>query len=169
MKVYSSDVGGGPRPTRVKVGIADYAVPAADEELVTSGLGSCIAVAVYDAPNGVAGLAHAMLPRAQDGADAGSAAKFVDTATAALLRDVRAAGGSLDSTRAKLAGGSEMFEFSSEAIGPRNVEAAERALADGGVRVVASDVGGDYGRSVRLRGSSGELVVRSAEHGERLI
>lgn len=168
MKVYASGAGD-PPATRVKVGIADYAVTAADEELATSGLGSCIAVAVYDAPNGVAGLAHAMLPRAADGADSDAGAKFVDTATAALLRDVRAAGGSLDSARAKLVGGSEMFAFSTESVGPRNVEAAKRALADGGVRVVASDVGGDYGRSVRLRGSSGELVVRSARRGERAI
>ena len=168
MRVYSSDPGG-PRATRIKVGIADYAVTVADAELVTSGLGSCTAVAVYDAPNGVAGLAHAMLPRAEGDPGSDSEAKFVDTATAALLRDVRAVGGSLDSARAKLVGGSEMFEFSSGSIGPRNVEAAERALADGGVRVVASDVGGDYGRSVRLRGSAGELVVRSAERGERSI
>lgn len=168
MRVYSSDAGDA-RATRIKVGIADYAVTAADAELVTSGLGSCIAVAVYDAPNGVAGLAHAMLPRAAGDADSNAEAKFVDTATAALLRDVRAAGGSLDSTRAKLVGGSEMFAFSSESIGPRNVAAAERALADGGVCVVASDVGGDYGRSVRLRDSSGELVVRSAKRGEHAV
>ena len=165
MEVYSSGSIERDR-TRVKVGIADYAVTATDEELVTSGLGSCIAVAVYDRSNRVAGLAHAMLPDAGGNPDE---AKFVDTATAALLRGVREAGGSLDSTKAKLVGGSEMFQFSTEAIGPRNIAAAERALADTGVTVMASDVGGDYGRSVRLRGSSGELVVRSAKHGERTI
>ena len=165
MEVYSSS-SAVPDRARVKVGIADLAVASAGEELVTSGLGSCIAVAVYDGPNGVAGLAHAMLPHAEGNP---AEAKFVDTATAALLRDARAAGGSLDSVEAKLVGGSEMFKFSTEAIGPRNVEAARRALADHGVTVAASDVGGDYGRSVRLRGSSGELVVRSAKHGERTI
>ncbi len=165
MEVYSSD-SANPSSTRVKVGIADFAVATNGEELVTSGLGSCIAVAVCDAPNGVAGLAHAMLPRAEGNP---ATAKFVDTATDALLCEVRAAGGSLAEAEAKLVGGSEMFKFSSEAIGPRNVTEAERALADRGVTVVASDVGGDYGRSVRLDAATGTLVVRSAKHGEQTI
>lgn len=165
MEVYSS---GPPEPSvsRIKVGIADLGVAGGGEELVTSGLGSCIAVAVYDASSGVAGLAHAMLPRANGDP---ATAKFVDTATDALLDEVRAAGGSPGAAEAKLVGGSQMFEFSSEAIGPRNVDAARRALAARGVPVVASDVGGDYGRSVRLDGATGELVVRSAKHGEDVV
>ena len=171
MEVYLSE-GREPPRDRVRVGISDFAVTTEDVDLVTSGLGSCIAIAVYDSRNAVAGLAHAMLPSPQTASPeaASSASKFVNTATAALLDEMHAAGVSPDDTKAKLAGGSRMFEFSaSEGIGRRNVEAARTALADHGVPVVAADVGGNYGRSVRLCGSSGEFVVKSAVSGDRTL
>ena len=173
MEVYSSERTERSRNrNRIRVGISDFAVTSDDADLVTSGLGSCIAIAVFDPQNGVAGLAHAMLPHpgtASTEANA-SPSKFASTATEALLQRMRSAGASPDSARAKLAGGSRMFEFTTnEAIGRRNVEAAQTALADHGVPVVASDVGGDYGRSVRLRGSGGEFLVKSAAAGDRTL
>jgi chemotaxis protein CheD len=171
MELYPSGRRARPR-NRVRVGISDFAVTTRDADLVTSGLGSCIAIAVFDPHDVVAGLAHALLPTPQTASTGTTspASKFANTAVAALLDEMYAAGASPDDTRAKLAGGSRMFEFSaSEGVGRRNVEAARAALADRGVPVVATDVGGDYGRSVRLRGSDGEFVVRSAVSGDRTL
>ncbi|MFB6078477.1 MAG: chemotaxis protein CheD [Halarchaeum sp.] len=149
------------RPTE-RVRIAEYAVTDDGTDLTTSGLGSCVGVALYDGDAGVGGLLHAMLPTSRPGRDQ-PPGKFVDEGVPALLAAMRRRGASTGRVRAKLAGGSEMFEFtSSTPVGERNVEAATAVLDELGVTVAATDVGGDRGRSLRLIGDSGTLVVRTA-------
>jgi chemotaxis protein CheD len=169
MKVYTNDAeADGATRSRVKVGIADYETAVEGETLVTSGLGSCVGIALYDAENGVAGLAHAMLPR-NDGDE--NEAKYVDTGVPALLDEMRRSGADPDRVRAKMAGGSAMFDFSSAdgTIGERNAAAARHTLDRLGIRLVAADVGGDHGRSLALDAATGQLTVRSANAGETTI
>jgi len=187
MKVYSTD-----RSTdrssskRIKVGVADYAVAEAGSTLVTSGLGSCVGVALADVDAGVAGLAHAMLPYASDEQDgdsgAGNAtgdeptddrpagAKYVNTAIPGLLHSMEETGADRSRIEARLAGGSAMFEFSSGdgGVGERNVAAAKTTLETYDVPLVATDVGGDYGRSLSFDVTTGELSIRRA-HGENHV
>nr|MBO2470888.1 chemotaxis protein CheD [Bacillota bacterium] len=49
----------------IKVGMADLQVAKAPDRLVTVGLGSCVAVCIYDPTAKVAGLAHVMLPSSE--------------------------------------------------------------------------------------------------------
>jgi chemotaxis protein CheD len=164
MKTYGG-IDSGADGDRIKVGIADWAVTASGATLTTSGLGSCLGVALYDDEAGVAGLVHVMLPRAEGSAE--EAAKFTDAGIELLLDEVVAAGASRDDVVAKVAGGSQMFEFDSQsgAIGERNVVVARETLEFHGVPLVAEDVGGDYGRSLKLSGESGDLRVKSAAAG----
>jgi len=173
MKVYDgsqSDDGPEAEPERVKVGIAEYEVTADDAELTTSGLGSCVGVALYDTETGAAGLVHVMLPIAEE-MDEGKAAKFADSGTQVLLDELRAIGANPATIRAKIAGGSDMLDFSENGsgIGVRNVEQTEETLESLGIPIVSRDVGGDHGRSLRLEGPSGELVVKSANKGSKTI
>jgi len=191
MKVYTTDRSlDESAAERIKVGIADYAIAQGDSTLVTSGLGSCVGIALVDSDAGVAGLAHAMLPsdsddRASDGDDGAgddasvvdgapdaasqddTEAKYVDTAVPGLLQSMTEAGADSARVEARIAGGSAMFEFTAEkgGVGERNVAAAETELAARRIPIVARDVGGDYGRSLRLDAATGELTIRRA-HGE---
>ncbi|MFB6105669.1 MAG: chemotaxis protein CheD [Halobacteriaceae archaeon] len=146
-------------PERVAVGVADYAVATGDVALTTSGLGSCLGIALYDPETGVAGLEHAMLPRAADSVG-GDPAKFVDTGVDALLEEMAAAGADPARVEAKIAGGADMLSFSGDAVGSRNADAAREVLPDRGVRIVAADVGGSRGRSLSF--CRGTLSVRNA-------
>ncbi|SEO33302.1 chemotaxis protein CheD [Halorientalis persicus] len=172
MKVYdsSSETASSPEQERVKVGIAEYEVTTSDATLTTSGLGSCLGVALYDDAAGVAGLVHVMLPSA-DGVEDPNAAKYADTGIETLLLEMERAGASRASIRAKVAGGSDMLDFSENGsgIGVRNMEQVEATLDDLGVPLVSEDVGGDHGRSLRLDGASGELTVKSANKGSKTI
>lgn len=153
---------------RVKVGVAEFAVATDDTLLTTSGLGSCVGVAVADPNAGVAGLAHVMLPAVPEGrSDPAKPAKAAAPGVERLLNAVENAGGDSDDVEAKLAGGSRMFDFSgvSEGVGERNVERAREALSDRNVPVVAEDVGGDYGRSLELCPETWTLTVTSAHEG----
>lgn len=160
-----------PAETRVRrrsVGVADYAVTVDDTKLVTSGLGSCVAVGLFDGGT-AAGLLHVMLPSA-DGEAVDNPAKFADTGVAALLRSIRGVGVPRGRLKAKIAGGSEMITFSSQerSVGDRNVEAVRAALEANGIPLLDEDVGGDEGRSVEFS-LSGDLRIRTARAGERLL
>jgi len=160
MKTYGREATSG--RTRRRVGIADFAVTADGAVLTTSGLGSCLGIGLFDESAGVAGLVHTMLPAAPENPD--NVAKFTDTGIDAVVAAMRQEGATPGHITAKLAGGSAMFEFDSqdESIGERNVVVGRRTLDKFGVPVVAEDVGGDSGRSLRFRGDTGTLVVKSA-------
>jgi chemotaxis protein CheD len=171
MKVYDgSQDGQQAEPERIKVGIAEYEVTAADAELTTSGLGSCVGVALYDTETGAAGLVHVMLPAA-DEMDDGKAAKFADAGTQLLIEELAALGAELAAVEAKIAGGSDMLDFSGEGsgIGDRNVDQVQETLAANDIPIVGKDVGGDHGRSLRLEAATGNLVVKSANHEDRRL
>jgi chemotaxis protein CheD len=154
-------------PERIKVGIAEYEVTTNGSVLTTSGLGSCIGVALHDPETGAAGLVHVMLPSA-DEMDDGNAAKFADTGTELLVDELEAAGASVRRIEAKIAGGSDMLDFSESGsgIGVRNVEQVRETLDSYGIPIVGEDVGGDHGRSLRLESGSGDLVVKSANQDD---
>ncbi|WP_128478468.1 chemotaxis protein CheD [Halorussus pelagicus] len=153
-------------PERTRVGVAEFAVASGDTRLTTSGLGSCVGIALADPTAAVAGLAHVMLPDAPDD-DRGKPAKSVEQGIKVLLTELEDEGADLERVEAKLAGGSQMFDFSgiSEAVGERNVERIHATLADRDISVVAEDVGGDYGRSVELTPETWTLKVSSTHQG----
>jgi len=172
MKVYdgSSEAGAEPKEERLKVGIAEYEVTTAGADLTTSGLGSCLGVAMYDDVAGVAGLVHVMLPSAAEVDDANKA-KFADTGIELLVEEMEREGAARRRIEAKIAGGSDMLDFSESGsgIGVRNTEQVEATLTELDIPIVSRDVGGDHGRSLRLDGNSGDLTVKSANKGSQVI
>ena len=142
----------------IRVGVADWRVADDDSLLVTSGLGSCVAVAVHDYEEGVGGLLHAMLPEADGPVE--NPAKYVDSGLDEMLSAMVRLGASPEKLTAKLAGGSAMLDLSiGDGVGARNVAAAERALADADVDLLASETGGDSGRSVSFSPTSGDVTI----------
>jgi chemotaxis protein CheD len=166
MKVYDgsqTDSASQSTPERIKVGIAEYKVTTESALLTTSGLGSCIGIAIHDTRSTVAGLVHVMLPSAAD-IDGGNSAKFADTGVEALIEAMEDAGASTDTMEAKIAGGSDMLDFSESgsSIGSRNAKKVRETLEEFGIPVVGEDLGGDHGRSVKLEADTGNLIVKSA-------
>ncbi|WP_324665504.1 chemotaxis protein CheD [Haloarcula sediminis] len=166
MKVYDgsqTEAGKDSEPERLKVGIAEYEVTTDTAVLTTSGLGSCIGIALYDEPTGAAGLVHIMLPTAKD-VEGGNRAKFADTGVTELVEALEDVGASTETMRAKIAGGSDMLDFSENgsSIGSRNLKQVRETLAEYDIPITGEDVGGDHGRSLRLEADSGDLVVKSA-------
>jgi len=159
-----------PEPIRVRV--ADYAVASGDAVIATLGLGSCVAIAMYDQQARVGGLAHVLLPNESMSRDRSNRAKFPTSAVALLLDEMRRLGATGPFT-AKLAGGASMFgallPIGGVNMGQRNVEAARRALVDAGVPIVGQDTGGGYGRSVFLHVTDGRVIIKSLAQGERVL
>ncbi|WP_158853468.1 chemotaxis protein CheD [Halorhabdus sp. CUG00001] len=171
MKVYDgSEQADASTTERIKVGIAEYEVSTNGAVLTTSGLGSCIGVAIRDEAVGASGLVHVMLPAA-DEVDGGNPAKFADTGVETLVDEMETAGADRSDMIAKIAGGSDMLDFSKKGsgIGARNATVVKETLQSMDIPVVNEDVGGDHGRSLRFEGSSGDLVVKSANMDSRRL
>lgn len=156
--------------SRLKVGLSEAAVADDGAVLVTSGLGSCLGVALRDPSSGVGGLLHAMLPVA-DGRP-GVPEKFVVDGVDATIDAMAEAGAAPGEVRAKIAGAAEMIEFNAGgddgSVGDRNVAAAEAILRERGVPVDGADTGGDRGRSLRFDTGTGALHVSYAG-GETIV
>lgn len=154
---------------QIVVDVADFAVAGGDSVLVTLGLGSCVALALHDPTTGIAGLAHILLPTVGTGPPSVRAAKYADTAVPMLVEEMRRHG-ARKKLVAKMAGGARMFAAllsSGINMGERNIEATRAALAKLGIPIIAEDVGGEYGRSVKLFASTGAMTVRSLVGGNR--
>lgn len=158
---------------QIAVRIGDVKVASGPSVLYTIGLGSCVAIALYDAVSGVGGLAHAMLPDPRSGRSGAPAGRFATTAVPQLLALMAAEGATTPGMRAWLAGGASMFRDvlvgDGLRLGERNVEAARSTLLAAGIRVDGEDVFGTYGRSVFLRTTDGQLVVTSVEHADVVL
>lgn len=157
------------------VRIAELAVSVDSNELLAAlGIGSCVAVVVVgQSPAGcVAGIAHALLPSADErSAEDGVVARYADTAVEALIAGLVTQGAWRRTLRAVLAGGASMFATREGVlhVGNRNVTVAERVLRREKIPIVASEVGGTRGRSVRVVVADGTVLVRQAGHADRVV
>jgi chemotaxis protein CheD len=159
-------------PSEIRVKVADYAV-AVDGMISTIGLGSCVAIMLYDAKARVGGLAHVLLPSQMMSRDRSNPAKFPSTAVPLVMEEMRCLGAKIDRMHAKIVGGASMFgnllASGGINIGERNVTAVRQALADVNVPIVGEDTGSDYGRSVFLYLDDGRVEVKSLRRGSRVL
>ncbi|MEY9975974.1 chemotaxis protein CheD [Lysinibacillus sp. RC79] len=154
----------------IKVGIAQMDVVKLPNTIRTSGLGSCVGVILYDESKKIAGLIHVMLPDSSLGRQESiNVAKFADTGIAAMIDLLKLEGVQKFKLKAKIAGGAQMFQFTSDKdsmrIGPRNVEAVKHELKRHGIRLVAEDTGGNSGRTIEFNPATSTLHIRTVNQG----
>jgi chemotaxis protein CheD len=161
------------RTSEVRVKVADYAVGRGPVIITTIGLGSCVAIALYDRDTQIGALAHILLPSPSMSRETGNPAKFPETIVPLMLETMRDMGTRNARVSAKIVGGASMFGQlgggSGINVGERNVQATREALSAAGVPIIAEDTGLDYGRSVYFHLADGRLEVRSLKRGDRVL
>lgn len=135
---------------------------------VTTILGSCVSVCLWDAARLVGGINHFLLPDSPVG-DRFSG-RFAAVACRRLLAAFLDAGSDRRDLRAKVFGGACVIgalgalEGAAGHLGQRNVEAAFAFLDAERIPVVAQDVGGRLGRKVVYMTATGDAWVRAIHH-----
>jgi chemotaxis protein CheD len=122
--------------------------------VVTTILGSCVSLCLYDTLAGVGGANHFVLP------DGGEGPRYAESACEELRRLVIALGASPWHLRAKLFGGAWMHA-GGVALGPRNGEVARAILLGWRLPLVAADLGGPHGRKLVFETATGHAFVRT--------
>lgn len=128
---------------------------------ITTILGSCVSVCLYDPTTGAGGANHFLLPQAAAAAD--MSPRFGGAAIARLIERMIGLGSERSSLRAKLFGGAcvlDAFRDRAHHLGTQNVEAARRLLDDEGIDVVAEDVGGSRSRKLLFQTDDGTAWVK---------
>jgi chemotaxis protein CheD len=156
------------------VGISDRKVAGAPDTIVSYALGSCVGVALYDGKVKIGGLAHIMLPDSNMiSSGEKNRMKFADTGIVDLVADMISRGADRRGMTAKIAGGSNMFRIADDSliasIGDRNVKSVRHTLDGLGIRIIAEDVGSDYGRTLYFNLETGGLKVQSLGKGVKEI
>lgn len=158
----------------VKVGIADMNIVKSPQIIRTSGLGSCVGIVLYDEGRKIAGLVHIMLPNSSL-AKSGqlNPAKFADTGIRHLAIVLSQNGARRSSLQAKIAGGAQMFKFTSGndliRIGNRNIEAVKMVLSSLEISIVAEDTGGSSGRTIEFNPENSLLMIRTVSQNVKYI
>jgi chemotaxis protein CheD len=147
---------------------------APSDVLVAYGLGSCVAICLYDPVARVGGMLHALLPTAPEGNSHGHVlTKFVEQGVPLLIDAVLKCGAARSRLTARLCGGAQMLTapgFNDALnIGKRNVQVAENTLKAAGLRIQAQDTGGQAGRTVKFYLADGKVVVKTMGREERLL
>ena len=145
--------------TKVHVGQGEHYVTDDPDVMLTTILGSCVALCLRDPVAGIGGMNHFLLP---DGAGAGTDAgrRYGAYAMEVLINDVLKAGGRRERLEAKLFGGGRMFDSLSD-VGAANAAFAERFMADEGIPVLGGSMGGFGGRRLHYWPVSGRARQRA--------
>lgn len=137
--------------------------------LVTTVLGSCLAVTVHAKAQGIGAICHAFLPDSTDGKRTGQrepqVCRYVDTALQNMLETMDKVGVPRRDLTIKMFGGSsgiavQGMEHSSYDIGRRNVEMARKLLKFARLNIQVEDVGGSQGRKLMFHTQTGEVWVK---------
>jgi chemotaxis protein CheD len=152
--------------------VGEMRVAEAPGRLTIYGLGSCVAVFVYDPGVRVGGLAHILLPAPPAGGT-DAAGRYATTAVAAVVEESIRRGARLTALQAKVTGGSRMFSNDvgepRASVGEKNVAAALQALQAAGVTIAATDVGGGSGRTVVADLADGTLTITTVRGEPRVL
>jgi chemotaxis protein CheD len=126
---------------------------------VTTILGSCVAVCMWDMERRIGGVNHFMLPMLAG--PSGASPRFGNVAMNELIRQLLAAGARLPFLRAHVFGGACMFDQMQSAghLGEKNAEFALQSLRNLAVNVERVETGGKRGRKVQFNTDEGTACV----------
>jgi len=144
----------------VKVLPGEYFVTA-DDMMVMTVLGSCIAACIYDPRVRVGGMNHFMLP--DGGNDAGG--RYGSYAMELLINEMMKLGARRETMQAKVFGGGQvMHTFTTMNVGERNTQFVLDYLQTERIAVISKDVLDIHPRKVCYFPASGKAMVKRLAH-----
>ncbi len=146
----------------LSVGVGDIKIAKAPT-VITTYLGSCVAVCLYSARHKVGGMLHLMLPQSRPSKDGAALKKekYADTGIPELLRQLKVIFNiEKENFVAKIFGGASILTNVRQHIGDENLKAVHDILNDLKIPVIGSHVGGDRGYKIEFDVGAGKVLCR---------
>jgi len=131
-----------------------------EPHILSTLLGSCVSVCLWDIKMKFGGMNHFILPL-WNGTGLASP-KFGNIAIEVLIDKMKLLGSHKENMVAKIFGGASMLNSQSQTynIGMRNVELAQSMLSTAGINIIASSIGGVKGRKVLFNTNTGDAFLK---------
>ena len=133
----------------------------ADNYAVTTILGSCVAVCLWDTVTKIGGINHFLLPSFSG--EGIASPRFGNIAIKELLDQLAQLGSQKHNLLAKMFGGAcvlEAFRQRQNHLGMKNIEVARDLLESESIPLVGHDVGGERGRKLIFHTDDGAAWVK---------
>ena len=124
-------------------------------------LGSCVAVCLWDPILKIGGMNHYLL--ALWNGNGLATPRYGNIAIPKLINKIMSLGSSKKNMRAKVFGGANVLSISNNGVrgaGLSNIILAEEMLKEEGIPIIASDLGGNYGRKIRFNTKNGVVMLK---------
>lgn len=142
-------------------------ITAARPTVVTTVLGSCVAVTMFNRRLGIGGICHAMLPW-NPPSNTAETFRYVDSSILYMVEEFGRNGIRKDEMEVKLLGGADVLERINggpESVGQQNIRAAMDVIRKEGLGLAACDVGGDLGRKIVFHIHTGKVFLKRLSKG----
>lgn len=129
---------------------------------ISTVLGSCVAVCLFDPKLEIGGMNHYLLPFWNG--NGLQSPKFGNISIPKLIEQMTQKGSDLKHLEAKIFGGASMNIGGSEAmlIGEKNILVAREILKEYNIAIIAEDIGGQYGRKIQFDIGRGKVLMKYA-------
>ncbi|MBK1694959.1 chemotaxis protein CheD [Chromatium weissei] len=142
----------------------------ADPIILSTLLGSCVSVCLFDPVARIIGMNHFLLPMRNPAGGAltlaSDAGRYGLWAMELLINGLLNIGAQREHLRAKAFGGGNVLNITARSlperfqIGTANALFVRKFLADDGIPLIAEDLGGDRGRQIHFDGSDFSVYLR---------
>lgn len=131
-------------------------------EIISTVVGSCVAVCLFDADSGIAGMNHILLPGSIGMADFSISAKYGMNAMELLIAKMMKLGADRNKIIAKAFGGACTLSAmdSKNHIGKKNADFVVKFLEKEGLKLSSCSLGGVMGRKVNFHTDTGSVFIK---------
>ncbi len=143
------------------VAVGGMIVSTSHDEVLYTCVGSCVAVALYDDTNKIAGMLHIVLPGYRSEFRAGDHNTFyADTGIPLLIAEMEQLGAFREQITATVVGGAFLTADEKHTIGLDNTAQTLSLLAKAGITVTKEETEGNCGRTIRICVENGDLQIQ---------
>lgn len=125
--------------------------------MISTVLGSCVAVCLFDGVRKTGGMNHFQLPSTRRQEEA--TARYGNVSTWALITMMIEGGSQVGNLEAQIFGGAFHPRTCLQNIGQENIRVARQVLTRKRIPIVSEDVGGEKGRKIVYHTGSNEVAV----------
>ncbi|MBE9546078.1 MAG: chemotaxis protein CheD [Proteobacteria bacterium] len=137
-----------------------------EPSIISTALGSCVAVSLWDRKRNYGGMAHYLYPFTDSKEEA--TARYGNVAVNYLVRMFLEEGADKKNIEAQIFGGASLQQSTEcERIAKENIRIARSILKRFRIRIISEDVGGDIGRKLVYNTLSNEAIVYRAKNLRR--
>ncbi len=153
--------------------IGHYAIVTAKERSTENspiisiyGLGSCIALILYDRKNEVGGMSHILLPKSNMKKEIVYPHKYADLSSKHLVEELILQGAEMEHINAIIVGGSKIFDLDDNVIGEENIKSIKQELESLNIKITNESLGGMHGRIIKFYTKNFSVSVKLSGENE---